>query len=357
MTIAVDTFGAQGARQTDLIRITNAGGAHIALIPIGARLVEAHFPDREGRLSDIVLGFETVEDYLDNDTYAGAIAGRYANRIAEGRFTLGDRTYQLDINEGANHVHGGHDGLDRQQWDYDLDHPSNAVKFRHRSPHGHAGYPGELAIEVTYRLGDDDTIDIDMTATTSADTIVNLVNHAYWNLAGHQSGTVLDQTLQVASTMYTPVDDDLLPTGEIRDVEGTPFDFTVPRRIGERIDDVPTSGGAGRIADGTPTGYDHNWVLDGPRQQPHAAVVAVDNESGRRLTLITTEPGVQIYTAGYMHRLAGKAGARYNPGAGFTLETQTFPSSPNIAWFPAATLRPADRYRHRMRLSLDVVPD
>lgn len=352
--IAIEMFGSPGTPQVDLIRLTNRPGAHVALIPVGARLVEAHFPDRDGNLADVVLGFGTVDEYLGNDTYAGSIAGRYANRIAEASFTLHRKTYELERNEGSNHIHGGHDGLDRQRWQYELDEAGNAVTFRHRSPDGHGGYPGELTISVTYRLRDVNVLEIDMTATTTASTVLNLVHHSYWNLAGHSSGSVLDQLLQLDATNYTPVDDDLLATGEILSVTGTPFDFRTPTPFGARIADVPTTGGAGRIAADAPTGYDHNWVLSGRRGEPHPAAVVTDPASGRRLTLNTTEPGVQVYTAGYMNDLPGKDGAVYNAGAGFTLETQTFPCAPNIPWFPSATLEPGEEYRHSMRLSFDI---
>lgn len=358
MTITIDRFGDAGAQQTDRIRITNAAGSHIALIPVGARLVEAHFPDRFGELADLVLGFETVEDYLDTDTFAGSIAGRYANRIASGRFRLDGRTVELETNEVPNHVHGGVDGLDRQAWDYGVDEQGSSVTFTHHSPDGHGGYPGALDVTATYRLQDDDVLALDMTATTTAPTVLNLVNHAYWNLGGHGSGSVLEQTLQVNAPMYTPVDAELLATGEICSVRGTAFDFTSEHPIGERIADLPATGGGGRIAaDAThaSAGYDHNWVLDGPRHELHAAAVVTDPESGRRLTLHTTEVGVQIYTAGYMTQLPGKDGAVYDFGAGLTLETQAFPCSPNIPWFPSARLDPGQEYRHSMRFTFDTV--
>lgn len=354
MTVDIERFGRPGTPQVDLIRITNASGSNVALIPIGARLTEAFFPDRRGELADIVLGFDSVADYLENDTYAGSIAGRYANRITAGQFTLHGQRHQLELNEGRNHVHGGFDGLDRQTWDYTVDDRDNRVVFTHLSPDGHGGYPGALDIAVTYRLGDDNVLDIDMTAITTAPTVVNLVNHSYWNLAGHASGSVLDQTLRLNSSTYTPVNDDLLATGEIRSVMGTAFDFLAAHPIGLRMDDVPSTGGGGRTEPGASTGYDHNWVLDGPHSELHLAAIAVDPASGRRLTLFTTEPGVQVYTGGYLKNLPGKDNATYSAGAGFTLETQTFPCSPNIPHFPSAALKPGDRYAHTMRIALDV---
>lgn len=353
MAITIEQFGLPGTPQQEMIRIRNTTGSHIALLPVGARLVEAHFPDRNGELADIVLGFDTIEDYLTNDTYAGAIVGRYANRIVDGRFELHGKAFQLECNEGPNHIHGGIDGLDRQHWNYTIAETDSAVTFAHHSPDGHGGYPGALDIAVTYRLSDDNVLSIDMTATTTAPTVLNLVQHAYWNLAGHASGSVLNHTLMLESATYVPVDKDLLATGEILSVIETPFDFTEPRRIGERIHDVPTGSGAGRLDTDADTGFDHNWILNGHRHDLHLAAIATDPASGRRLTLDTTEPGVQLYTAGYMNGLIGKGGATYNPGAGFTLETQTFPCAPNIAYFPDAILEPNQTYRHSMRFTFD----
>lgn len=354
MTVERETFGRPGTEQTDRIRIRNANGSHIALIPVGARLVEVHVPDRSGDLADVVLGFDTVHDYLHNDTFAGSIAGRYANRITQARYEMDGHVVELEANEGRNHVHGGLDGLDRQHWAYQVEEPANSVTFTHRSPDGHGGYPGNLDISVTYRLADDDSVTIDMTATTDRATVLNLVNHSYWNLAGHASGSVLDHELVIDGPAITVVDDELCATGEIHAVSGTPFDFTTARRVGERIGDVPTTGGGGRIEAGTPGGYDHNWVLAGERGTMHRAAVLHDPGSGRQLTLSTTEAGVQVYTAGYMQNLPGKDGATYGFGAGVTFETQTFPCSPNVPWFPSARLDPGQTYRHTMQLQFGV---
>lgn len=351
MTITTERFGRSGTEQVDCLRIANRGGSHIALIPNGARLIEAHFPDRDGRLADLVLGFDSAQEYLDSATYAGSTAGRYANRIIDARFVLDGQPVTLEANEGRNHVHGGSDGLDRQVWQHASDAADNSVTFTLHSPDGHAGYPGAVDIAVTYRLHDDtDVLDIEFTATTSAPTVLNLVNHAYWNLAGHDSGSVLDQTLLLNAPAYVPVDGALLATGEIHCVHGTAFDFTSAHPIGEFIADVP--GG-----DGTPstTGYDHNWVLDGPRHELHLAALAADPASGRRLRLSTTEPGIQMYSAGYMKQVAGKQGATYDFGSAFTLETQTFPCAPNHPWFPSARVDPGTPYRHVMRFEFDAL--
>ena len=351
MTVTTERFGRPGAGQVDCLRITNRAGSHVALIPNGARLIEAHFPDRDGELADLVLGFDSAQEYLDSGTYAGSTAGRYANRIVGGRFVLDGRPVELEANEGRNHVHGGRDGLDRQVWQYTTDAAANSVTFTHHSPDGHAGYPGAVDLAVTYRLLDDaDVLEIELTGTTSAPTILNLVNHAYWNLAGHDSGSVLEQTLELDAPTYVPVDGELLASGEIRSVHGTAFDFTRARPIGEAIADVPGPGGRPST-----TGYDHNWVLDGPRYEVHPAALATDPASGRRLRLSTTEPGVQMYSGGYLRGVPGKQGATYDFGAGFTLETQTFPCAPNFAWFPTARVDPSAPYRHLMRFEFDAL--
>lgn len=356
MKATLERFGRQDAGGTaDLIRLTNQAASHVALMPVGARLVEAWFPDRAGNMADVVLGFSTIEDYLELDTYAGSIAGRYANRIAGAKFDLDGQTFGLEANEGRNHVHGGFEGLDRQTWDYVIDESAGTVVFTHDSPDGHGGYPGELSVQVTYRLEDDaDVLRIELVATTTRPTVLNLVNHSYWNVAGHGSGDVFGQLLQLGASAYTPVDEELLATGQVTSVEGTPFDFRTLTPIGARIHDLPAIGGAGRLEEGAAGGYDHNWVLDGARGDLHLAARMVDPASGRQLTLRTTEPGVQMYTAGYMKDLPGKDGARYNAGAGITLETQTYPCSPNIPDFPSAVLLPGEVYKHDMECTFTV---
>lgn len=353
VSIKVEDLATRLAPGIERIRMTNSLGASIALTPGGARLIEASFPDRTGHFDDLVIGFADIESYFNNNAYAGATVGRFANRIKNGLLILEGIEYHLECNDGLNHEHGGNDGLDRQRWSYIINDEAGSVTFSHDSPDGHGGYPGELKASVTYTLGEDNTLDIEMTATSTATTVVNLVNHAYWNLAGHQSGHIFDQHITINAKTYLPVDNECLPTGEVRLVDGTAFDFRGHRAIGEHLN-LTTAPTASSHDDETAlTGYDHNWNLDGPRHELHLAAVATDPSSGRRMTLHTTEPGVQFYTASHFDNLLGKDGVVYSTGAGFALETQTFPCAPNIPYFPSALLRAGRVYRHSMKFSFD----
>lgn len=304
------------------------------LITYGARLIELWVPGREGSPADIVLGYDTLEEYVASRTYFGATVGRYGNRIANGRFRLDGKDYQLDRNEGANHLHGGSEGFDRKNWTLGETTPARAT-FHATSWVGEMGYPGRCELTSTYELTDADELRIVMTAETSAPTIVNMVHHSYFNLAGQ--GDVLAQELRLSGRFYTPVDAELLATGAILPVEGTPFDFTERKPIGRDIGKVGQSG------------YDHNWCLEGAGEILRDCAEALDPASGRRLTLRTTEPGVQVYAGGYLDAsMTGKGGRPLRRFAGFTLETQKFPGSPNHPQFPSCTLRPGETYRHEM---------
>ncbi len=316
-------------------RVTLSNGSVTArLITYGARLTELYVPDRNGTCADIVLGFDSLAEYEASDNFFGATCGRYANRIANGQITLDRTDYQLDRNEGANHLHGGRAGFDRKLWSIG-DLTADCVTFTAMSADGDMGYPGECHLRTTYRLTADNRLIITMEAETTRTTLMNMVNHSYFNLAGHGSGDVLGQTVHMASHHYTPVNDQLLTTGEIGPVTGTPFDFTSAKPIGRDID-APELGG---------TGYDHNWCLKtgGPVVEAH------DPASGRRLTLATTEPGLQFYTGGYLSgQTIGKEGKPLCKYAGFTLETQKYPGTPQHAHFPSSTLSPGQTYQHRM---------
>lgn len=330
--------------EVDVITLTD-GGCRAVLTNLGARLVELHVPDRNGDLADVVLQRPTLGDMATDDNYMGSTAGRYANRIRAGRLTIDGAPVQLSINEGANHLHGGRRGFDRYVWSTQIAADGAAVTFWRVSPDGEEGYPGTLVTSVTYRL-EGSTLGIDIQATTDATTIVNIVHHSYFNLGGHESGTILDHLLEMRSSHYIPVDDDLLPTGEVRAVAGTPFDFRAATPIGKNIADVQ-HGGAGRESEG---GFDHNWVLDG--QGLREVLVVTDPASGRRLTMSTDQLGVQLYAGGYLAGVTGKAPVgEYRAFAGFTLETQTFPDAVNHSHFPQAQLRPGETYLNRMRLA------
>jgi aldose 1-epimerase len=334
-------------------RITlRVGGIEAVLTDLGARLLELRLPDRDGRSADVVLGNPDVGSNTTSAGYFGATCGRYANRIRRGSFVLDGRPVSVTTNEGANHLHGGDRGFDRKLWDWESDDTRNAVRFALLSPDGEEGFPGHLTATAEYVLGDS-TLDITMTAQTTARTVVNLVNHAYWNLAGHDSGDVLEHYLEIESDFVTPVDDELIPTGEIRSVIGTPFDFRASHAIVDSIRDVKQSG-AGRPTPGGFAGYDHNWVIRGQIGSMRPCVSLLDPESGRRLDLSTNEAGVQIYTGGYLDGVPGKAGATYRPFQGLTLETQRFPDSPNHGHFPSSILRPGELYDHRMRFEFSI---
>ena len=310
------------------------GGLKLALLTWGARLSELWVPDAKGILADIVLGHDTLQAWQTHGKYLGATCGRYANRIAGGRFALDGRTIQLDRNEGANSLHGGSHGFDLKHWRI-ADHTDSHVTFVTTSPDGEMGYPGNLNAETSYRI-DGPTLTIEMTATTDAPTIVNLVNHAYFNLAGQGAGDIMAQHLRIQADHYLPVDAELIPTGDRKPVEKTAFDFRKNRPIGARLPG--------------PKAFDHNLCLSAPLGADglRPCLTAPDPASGRRLTLSTTEPGVQLYTGAHFDG-PGKQGAHYPRLAGFAVETQRFPDSPNRPEFPSARLDPGQTYRHVMR--------
>jgi aldose 1-epimerase len=310
------------------------------VITYGAILTELHVPDKNGQFDDVVLGFDDLKGYLGAHPFFGATVGRVANRIAKGKFTLDGKEYQLAVNNGPNALHGGKKGFDKVIWKANVpDAAKPAVEFRYVSPDGEEGYPGELKVKVTYSLTPDNAVSIQYEATTDKATPVNLSNHSYFNLAGGRSGaTILDHEMQLAADRYTPVDDTLIPTGELKPVAGTPFDFTKPHTIGERI----------KQTGGNPVGYDHNFVLakeiDG--KQVGWSVRAVEKKTGRVMEMSTTEPGVQFYTSNFMDgKLKGKGGVAYPQYGGFCLEAQHFPDSVNQPKFPSVILRPGETYR------------
>lgn len=340
MTVARWEFGTHEGGAVEAFRL-ESGGIAATLIGLGARLQALTVPDRDGAPADVVLGADDVAAYAGPHRYSGAVCGRYGNRIAGARFPLGGRVVTLDANEPPNHLHGGFAGLDLKLWVAEPDSAGNAVRFTTVSADGEGGFPGRLEVAATYALAGD-RLTVVMEATTDRPTPVNLVQHAYFNLAGHGSGDIRGHEVQLHAPFVTPVDGALLPTGEIRAVAGTPFDFTRPRRLGEVIDTPGL----------TPKGgFDNNWVLGGAADarglRPCADIR--DPGSGRRLELWTNQPGVQFYTAAHLGpEVRGKGGVPYCRCAGFTLETQAFPDTPNQPHFPTCLLHPGQHYRHEM---------
>jgi aldose 1-epimerase len=320
----------------DLYVLTNVNGVVAKVMSYGVTVTELHVPDAAGKLEDVVLGFDDLEGYLKGHPFFGCIAGRVANRIAKGRFTLDGKEYKLAVNNGPNSLHGGNKGFDKVAWKAESVRPADgaAVRFTYLSPDGEEGYPGNLTATVTYTLTDQNELKIDYTATTDKATPLNLTNHSYFNLAGAKSGDVLGQELMLAADNYTPADKTLIPIGEIRPVKGTPLDFTKPTPIGARIGELKATGG-----------YDHNFVLNSGGKKLALGARARDPKSGRVMEMWTTEPGVQLYTAnGLDGRLKGKGGVAYPKHAGFCLEAQHFPDSVNHPEFPSVILRPGQTY-------------
>jgi aldose 1-epimerase len=315
--------------------LRNSKGMVAKVMTYGAIVTELHAPDRNGQFKTVVCGFDNLEQYLKGHPFFGAIAGRYANRIAKGKFTLDGKVFTLATNNGNNHLHGGKKGFDKQVWSAKENAgASGSVSFSYLSKDGEEGYPGNLNVTVTYTLTDENELVIDYVATTDKKTVLNLTNHSYFNLAG--SGTTLDQELQIEADEFTPVDAELIPTGEIKSVKGTPLDFTSPHKIGERHAQT----------DIKPAGYDHNFVLrGGVTQKRRLAAWAYDPKSGRVMEVFTTEPGVQLYSApGLNGSLTGVGGVNYPQFGAFCLETQHFPDSPNRPNFPSTVLEPGQKY-------------
>jgi len=319
----------------DLYTLSNAHGMTVKITTYGATVTEIDVPDRNGKADDVVLGFDSLDPYLKGEPYFGAIVGRVANRIAGGKFTLDGKEYPLAVNNGPNALHGGLKGFDKQIWKAETvtDAPQPEVRFTYLSPDGEEGYPGNLNVTVVYTLTNDNALKIDYTATTDKATPVNLTNHSYFNLAG--SGSVLNTVLTINADRYTPADATNIPTGELRSVKGTPFDFTHPTPIGARIDRIPDPTG----------GYDHNFVLNKRGKSLSLAARAYEPTTGRALEMWTTEPGVQLYTAnGLDGTLTGHGGVVYNKYGAFCLEAQHYPDSIHHPNFPSVVLRPGQTY-------------
>ena len=322
--------------EVQLFTLTNASGAKATISNFGGTLTSLLVPDKDGKMGDVILGFDNVSGYQSpefrkSNPYFGALIGRYGNRIAKGKFTLEGKTYTLASNNGANTLHGGKVGFDQVVWTAEpgASAGGQSLKLTYLSKDGEEGYPGNLSMTVVYTLTNANALKIDYTATTDKTTVVNLTNHAYFNLSHGTSKDILAHEVTLPADRYNVVDAGLIPTGELRPVAGTPFDFTTPHAIGERIAQVPG-------------GYDHNWVLNTATGQ-HPAATVYDPASGRTMTVTTDQPGIQFYTGNFLDgTLKGKGGVVYGKNAGFCLETQHFPDSPNQPKFPSTVLKPGE---------------
>jgi aldose 1-epimerase len=328
-------------QEIDLYTLTNKSGVEIGIINRGGTVVSIRVPDRSGKPGDIALGFDSLDGYLKDIPYFGALVGRYGNRIAKGRFKLNGVEYKLAVNNGENHLHGGLQGFDKTVWNAKdvSEGPLPRLELTYLSKDGEEGYPGNLSVTVVYSLTDANELRIDYSATTDKDTVVNLTNHTYFNLAGAGEGDILGHVLTLYADRFTPVDKGLIPTGELRSVEGTPFDFRKPTPIGARIDakDQQIQFGGG---------YDHNFVLNSAGGSLALAARVEEPKTGRVLEVLTTEPGIQFYTGNFLDgTLTGKGGKTYLKRYGFCLETQHFPDSPNHPKFPSTELKPGGKYQ------------
>ena len=334
MSIKKQVFGkTEDGKNVDLYTLTNTNGLKAKIMTYGGIVTSLQVPDRNGNLADIVLGCDSLDEYIKNNPYFGALVGRYANRIAKGKFTLDGFEYTLATNNGSNHLHGGIKGFDKVVWKAEKMQTDEgpALKLTYRSRDGEEGYPGNLSCIVSYTLTNNNKLKISYEAKTDKATIINLTHHSYFNLSGHNSGDILGHELMLNADHFTPVDKDLIPTGEIKPVKGTPMDFTKPMVIGSRIKQVQG-------------GYDHNYVLNSSDGSLALAASVYEPKSGRVMEIFTTGPGIQFYTGNFLDGSVKGKGAVYNKHAGFCLETQHFPDSPNKPDFPSVVLKPGEKY-------------
>jgi aldose 1-epimerase len=334
------SFGKLGDIPVQLYTLTNKHGLVAKITNYGGILTELHVPDRTGALSDVVLGFENLDGYIKGSPYFGAIVGRVANRIKDAEFTLEGKRYALDANDKPNHLHGGKKGWDKVVWSATAVDTARgpALELTYISKDGEEGYPGTVTAKTVYTLTDDNELTVDMHATTDRTTLVNMAHHSYWNLGGHDSGTILDHELTLYADQYTP-GSPMVPYGEIKAVSGTPFDFTRSKPVGREL----------KQAGGTPIGYDHNFVVNGEPNRLRPVARLKDPKSGRVMTLSADQPGVQFYTGNFLNGSIKGKGTTYGQYAGLCLETQKFPNAINVpAWQDQVILRPGQTYRHIM---------
>jgi aldose 1-epimerase len=337
---AAASFGKSMEADVKLFTLTNANGLVLKVTNYGTIVTELHVPDRSGKIADVVLGFESVEGYQKESPYFGATVGRVANRIRDAKFELEGRKYELAVNDGKNHLHGGLKGWDKVLWNATpVETPHGPrIEFTYVSKDGEEGYPGTVDAQVIYTLTNENEFVIEMHATTDKTTIVNMAHHTYWNLGGFAAGPITDHVLQLFADRYTP-GDPMVPTGVIEPVEGTPFDFTTPKPIGQDL----------HATRGTPVGYDHNFVVNGEPNSLRPVARVKDPKSGRVMTLEANQPGVQFYSGNFLDGTTTGKGVAYAQHTGFCLETQRFPNAVGIpAWKDQVVLRPRETYVHKM---------
>lgn len=350
MAVTKEAFGKNVfGEEVELFTLTNHSGMKARIMNYGGAIVSLEVPDRDGQLADVVLGHDTAAEYVAETPYFGAVVGRYANRIQGGKFTVDGVDYTLAMNNGPNALHGGLRGFDRTIWSAEILAEENAVRMIYVSADGEEGYPGEVTVVVTYTLTEANELAVDYVATTDKATPFNVTNHSFFNLAGHESGYIGEQVMMIDADAFLPADETAIPYGEIKPVEGTPFDFRVPTALGARIDveDEQLKFGVG---------YDHNYCLNKSTENEWTlAARASDAKSGRVMEVFTTEPGVQLYTANWLDgTLKGKGGCMYVKRGAFCLETQHYPDSPNQASFPNTILRPESAFRSRTTYKFSV---
>ncbi len=343
MGIKQEPFGNMpDGRAVSLFTLTSKNGMQVRITNFGGIITSILVPDRKGNPADITLGYDTFEPYLQNPVFFGAIVGRFANRIEKAEFELNGTVYKVLKNDGNNHLHGGAEAFHKKLWDAKIitDGGKEKLELKYRSPDMEEGYPGNLDAKVLYSLDDEGRLSIEYFATTDKETVVNLTNHAYWNLAGHNAGTVLNHTMQINAETFTVINDECIPTGEIKKVEGSPLDLRAPKRIGEGLE---MENVCDQLKYGH--GYDHNFVIDrsGPGMVKAAEVYEPD--SGRRMCVFTDKPGIQFYSGNFLGGIPGKGDAVYDRRTGFCLETQHFPNSTKHKHFPSPVLRPGELYR------------
>lgn len=338
MNIKKEPFGkTNDGKEVMLFTLTNERNMTVKIITYGATVTSVQVPDKEGKIADVVLGFDTLPEYLAEHPYFGVIAGRYANRIANGRFVLNGAEYKLALNDGKNHLHGGIIGFDKVVWSATEinNNETVGVRLSYLSKDGEEGYPGNLNTTVQYLLNNQNELTIEYEAVTDKPTVINLTNHCYFNLSGEGSGDILGHEIRINADNYTPVDEGSIPTGELKSVQNSPFDFTASRPIGARMNELNL-------------GYDHNYVLNKDNDNLSLAAKVYDPNSKRVMEVYTTEPGIQFYTGNYLiGTLKGKSGNQYHKHTGFCLETQHFPDSPNHTDFPTTVLNPGETYKQK----------